>query len=185
MRMFIAIPLSAQATAELSALSLQLRSGTDSFRWSAPESWHITLQFLGNISEEQYTCIVSRLSDLHLPNISITFGAFGFFERAGIFYVDVCNTERLKTLQQTITAATGLCGCTAEDRPYHPHITLARIKGKQDIHALARLKAIIPRTPPFTTFRAETFILYESFTGPSGSRYEARESFAFNNIEAP
>ena len=183
--MFIAIPLSAQATSELSALSMQLRSGNDSLRWSAPESWHITLQFLGNISQDQYTCIVSRLDDLHLPNISITLGSFGFFERAGIFYVDVRNTERLTTLQQAITAATGPCGCIAENRPYHPHITLARSKGKRGIHDMASLKARIPHTPPFTSFVPENFLLYESFTGPSGARYEIRERFAFNNIDAP
>ena len=185
MRMFIAIPLSEQVTAELSALSMQLRSRDNSMRWSAPESWHITLQFLGNISQDQYTCVVSRLSELHSPNISITLRSFGFFERAGIFYIDVQNTKPLLALQQSVTAATAVCGLTVENWPYHPHITLARSKGKQGIKALNQLKVRLPRSPRFTSFVAESFLLYESFTGPPGPRYEVRERFTFNNIESP
>lgn len=184
MRLFIGIPLSPETRDELSRLVMKLHSREDSLRWSAPESWHVTLQFLGNTSQDQYACIVARLIKLRLPPISIALESFGFFERAGIFYVGVQTTEKLVALQQAITAATANCGFTPEDRVYRPHITLARRKGKQGIQALARLKGRIPRVPRFTSFLAETFLLYESFTEPSGSRYEVRESFAFNNIEA-
>lgn len=185
MRLFIGIPLSAETMDELSQLVMRLHTGEDSLRWSAPASWHITLQFLGNTSQDQYACIVSQLMKLHFPPISIALESFGFFERAGIFYIGVKPTEKLVTLQQTITAATAICGFSPENRRYHPHITLARSKGKHGIRAMTRLKTKIPREYRFNSFRAETFLLYESFTDPSGSRYEVRETFAFNNIQAP
>lgn len=184
MRLFIGIPLSDEATRELLNLSMKLHSRDDSLRWSTPESWHITLQFLGNTSQEQYGCIVDRLIELRYPPISISLEPFGFFERVGIFYVGINTTGKLLALQQAITAATAPCGFIAENRPYHPHITLARSKGKQGIKALNQLKARLPRAPRFTSFVAESFLLYESFTAPSGSRYEVRERFALNKIES-
>ncbi len=61
MRLFAGIPIAAAVIDELSAVSLRLRSSTDGLRWSAPESWHITLQFLGSTGQEQYDCTVARL----------------------------------------------------------------------------------------------------------------------------
>ncbi|MGH9588438.1 MAG: RNA 2',3'-cyclic phosphodiesterase [Acidobacteriaceae bacterium] len=179
MRLFIGIPLSAETSNELSQISMRLQSREGGLRWSAPESWHITLQFLGNSSHEQYDCVVPRLKELRLPAVSITLESLGFFARAGIFYVEVRNTKELAHLEKSVIVATAPCGFTAEDRPYHPHITLARGKGKQSAQALTRLKTRIPRAPRFTSFLADNFLLYESFTEPSGSRYEVRESFAF------
>lgn len=183
MRLFIGMPLSDEATRALSQLTMRLRSRDDGWRWSAPESWHITLQFLGNTSQEQCACIVALLRELHLPSVSIIPESFGFFARAGIFYLEVRSTEPIIALQQSVTAATAPCGFIAENRPYQPHVTLARIKGKHGIHSLSRLKAQLPLAPHFTSFLAEDFLLYESFTDLAGSRYQVRERFAFNNIE--
>ncbi len=184
MRLFIGIPLPAETSNELLQLSMRLRSREDSLRWSAPESWHITLQFLGNTTQEQYTSIMARLAALRCPPVSIALESFGFFERTGIFYLGVRITRTLLKLQQAITTATAPCSFLAEDRPYHPHITLARTRGKQGVGTLNKLRLRLPRAPRFTSFLAQHFILYESFTGPAGSQYEVRHRFAFNNIGA-
>jgi RNA 2',3'-cyclic 3'-phosphodiesterase len=62
MRLFVGIPLAPAVVEELSAIALRLQAKDDGLRWSAPESWHITLQFLGNTAE--YECIVARLHEL-------------------------------------------------------------------------------------------------------------------------
>lgn len=174
MRLFVGIPLAAAVIEELSATSLRLQSKEDGLRWSAPESWHITLQFLGNTPE--YDCIVERLRELRSPPVPIQLEGLGFFERAGIFFAGVGLTPELQVLQQRVTAATGLCGFIPETRPYHPHITLARSKGKA-AHRLRELKRRIHREPTFSSFVAEEFVLYESLTRPTGSQYEIHERF--------
>ncbi len=73
-------------------------------------------------------------------------------------------TPELEALQQRVTAATGGCGFVPETRPYHPHITLARSKGKR-ADGLRELKSRIHREPRFTGFVAEGFVLYESILG--------------------
>jgi 2'-5' RNA ligase len=88
-------------------------------------------------------------------------------------------TPQLATLQEHVTAATGLCGFVPETRPYHPHITLARSK-KKGARGLRDLQNRIHRDPVFTHFVAETIALYESLVRPGGSHYEIRERFSLN-----
>jgi len=174
MRLFVGIPLTSTVIEELSAISMRLQSHADGLRWSAPESWHITLQFLGNT--QQHECIVIQLRELRLPALRIQLEGLGFFDGAGIFFAGVSLTPELEALQQRVTAATGLCGFIPETRPYHPHITLARSKAKGG-RGLRELKGKIHRDPRFSGFLADGFVLYESVPGPRGSRYEVRDRF--------
>lgn len=149
----------------------------DGLRWSMPESWHITLQFLGSTSDTQYECVVARLRELHSAPLPIELDVLGFFDRAGIFFAGVTLTSELLALQQQVTAATIPCGFILEDRPYRPHITLARSKGRRNAVGLEALKTKIRHQPKFSRFVAEEFLLYESFTRPTGSQYETRGRF--------
>ncbi|HEX5236775.1 MAG TPA: RNA 2',3'-cyclic phosphodiesterase [Silvibacterium sp.] len=177
MRLFIGIPLAATVTNELSSVSLRLRSTENGLRWSAPETWHITLQFLGNTTADQHACIVDHLRELRFRPLSIQFDSVGFFDRAGVFFAAVALTPELLSLQQRVVTASSLCGFSPETRPYHPHITLARTKGKGGKQSLVKLKNSIRTQPHFTSFSAEEFVLYESFLKPSGSQYIIRDRF--------
>jgi RNA 2',3'-cyclic 3'-phosphodiesterase len=181
MRLFVGVPLADEVIEELSAVSMRLHSSEDGLRWSAPESWHITLQFLGSTSE--YECIVARLGELSLPPLPVHLEELGFFERAGVFFAGVRLTSELGALQQRVTAATGLCGFVPETRPYHPHITLARSKSK-GVTAIRALKGRIHREPRFSGFVAEEFVLYQSVPGAKGSHYEIRERFPFSGVRS-
>jgi 2'-5' RNA ligase len=177
MRLFVGIPLAAAVIGELSATVARLQSDGDGLRWAAPESWHVTLQFLGNAGREECDCAVARLRELRLPSVPIQLEGLGLFDQAGILVVAVKVTPELLLLQGRVTAATRLCGFVPETRPYQPHITLARGKGQGQRRGILELKAAIGRQPNFTGFVAEEFLLYESFLGPAGSRYEIRERF--------
>ena len=83
-------------------------------------------------------------------------------------------------MQQRVAAATAFCGFASEARPYQPHITLARSKGKDQGQGLSKLNAGIIHQPKFTSFVAGEFLLYESSLGAGGSRYEIRERFPLN-----
>ncbi len=184
MRLFVGIPLIAPVIDELAAISIRLQSNGDGLRWSMPESWHITLQFLGNGSQLQYECIVARLRELRSPPVPVELAEVGFFDRAGIFFAGVNLTRELVALQRNVTEATRHCGFTPEDRPYRPHITLARSKGKVGTLGLVTLKTRIRRQPNFTRFVADRFAVYESFTRPTGSHYEIREDFRLDGRSA-
>jgi len=175
MRLFVGIPLAAEVAAELSNVVQRLRRKDDGLRWTAPESWHITLQFLGEATPEQYACLAARLAELSASPVPVRLGNPDFFLRSGVFVVGVETTPQLLALERLVIAVTRPCGFEAESRPYHPHITLARAKGGR--HSLPELKSRIQRQPSFSGFTAHAFHLYESFLKPGGARYEVRKSF--------
>lgn len=175
MRLFIGIPLDPSAAGELAVLTGRLKSTNDGLRWSAEAGWHITLQFLGRTTAEQYGCVTAVLRQIRHAAFEVQLDPPGFFDRAGVFFVGVRLSPPLTTLQAQVVAATTPCGFIPEDRPYHPHITLAREKGGH--RALRTLKSRIPAEVRFSSFRAREFLLYESLPGPGGSRYDVRERF--------
>jgi RNA 2',3'-cyclic 3'-phosphodiesterase len=177
MRLFIGIPMAPDAIDALETLVRSLRSAGDGLRWSSPESWHITLQFLGETSEETYRCVVTQLRKVRFPKVPVQLGGTGFFERAGVFFAGVSVSVEMFGLEKSVLAATAQCGFIAEDRPFHPHVTLARAKGVTRMNALRRLKQRVKENARFPTFAATEFLLYEVFLGAGGSRYEVREHF--------
>jgi 2'-5' RNA ligase len=185
LRLFIGIPLAAATASDLAAAVHRLRSKAppEMLRWSAPGSWHITLQFLGSTTLQQYECVTAHLRELHHLPIQIRLATLDTFDRAGILFVDIPVTSELLALQQAVSAATAPCGFTPEMRPYHPHITLARRKGKGGGRELRNLKLQIDPPPHFSSFTAENFVLYESIATSEGSRYESRDSFSLGDFK--
>jgi RNA 2',3'-cyclic 3'-phosphodiesterase len=177
MRLFIGIPLAAEAREALERLAQTLRSANDNLRWSSPETWHITLQFLGETTLERYGCVAQHLGAIKAPAVPVWLHGTGFFDRAGVFFAGVNVSPDLRRLERLVVAATAHCGITAEDRPYHPHVTLVRVKGADRVHALRKIKDRVKSEVDFPAFTAQEFLLYESFTNSDGARHEVRERF--------
>lgn len=177
MRLFVAIALAPGVVTALERLSRSLQSAGDSLRWTSPETWHITLQFLGEVPNENYDSLVEHLRGIRSPRISIRLEGTGFFDRAGVFFAGIEVSPDLRQLERFVVAATSSCGVVAEDRPYHPHITLARAKGDDRVHALRSLKSRAKTDLTLSQFTAREFLLYQSFLGPEGARHEIRERF--------
>ena len=177
MRLFIGIPLAGEVLAEIATQVAELQRGGENLRWSAPETWHITLQFLGDADGGQLQRLKASLAELHSPPPPIRLGALGTFERAGVLFVGVDARPELAALQQQVVAATATCGFVPEERPFHPHITLARAKGRRKFRGLPAPRSLRENPPGFTPFEAREFLLYESFPGEDGSRYEVRARF--------
>ena len=183
MRLFIGIALAEEAQAALNAVRERLgrfSSDESELRWPEPESWHVTLQFLGQTSEEQARCVMEELATVRAERVPVRIDGLGFFERAGVFLAGLALTPELLALQQKVVAATRGCGFVPEDRAYRPHITLARTKGRAGARALGALRKAVEknRVDVRAEFVAGEFVLYESFPGPEGSRYEVRARWA-------
>jgi 2'-5' RNA ligase len=178
MRLFVGLPLAFEVLKELSEAVSRLKAPNDHLRWTTPESWHITLQFLGNTDQKHFNCVLSRLAEVHAAPVQVRLGELGFFDRAGVFFADVVPTADLAGLAGQVAEATGRCGFVAEKRPYHPHITLARAKGEERGRPLRALHDRTPHGARFTGFTATEFLLYESHTRPDGAEFEVRGRFA-------
>jgi 2'-5' RNA ligase len=179
MRLFIGIALPPQISSRISTFTASLPPLPAALRWTPPAQWHITLQFLGAANESQYAAVNQRLSQIASPPVPISIHGADFFHRAGIFYLAVAVSPELLALHQQIAAAMHQCGFPSEDRPYSPHITLARARNRPSSAAFTPLQTALRTAPApsFGAFIAHEFLLYESFTAPAGSRYEVRARF--------
>jgi 2'-5' RNA ligase len=177
MRLFIGIALAPEIVHALADVRSRFESPAADLRWPSPQTWHVTLQFLGQTSKEQQACVIENLRTVRAAQVPVRIQGLGFFDRAGVFWAGVALTPELLALQQFVTAAMRNCGFVPEARAYSPHITLARTKGRAK--ALDPLKKVLERTniDLKTEFTAEEFLLYESIPGLQGSRYEVRERF--------
>jgi 2'-5' RNA ligase len=181
MRLFVAVPLPEETTRELAATVERMRRRPDAgeLRWSPPESWHITLQFLGNAGDEEYACLVERLHGVRAAPMKILPEKLGAFGKVGILYAGVKPTPELLELERKVSSATNGCGFAREDRPYRPHITLARRRGRGGRDGIASAAERNREMAAFRGFMAKEFALYESFLG-GAARYEIRERFSLS-----
>lgn len=177
MRLFVGIPLPSPVIEALDSVQRSLRGAGDGLRWSSPETWHITLQFLGECSAETSECVIERLAGIRSPRVPVALKDTGIFDRAGVFWAGVEVSTELRQLGKQVAAAIGQCGFTAEDRPYHPHVTLARAKGDDRVSVLRKLQGRARQDFEFPRFIATEFLLYESFLGPGGTKHEVRRRF--------
>jgi 2'-5' RNA ligase len=166
MRLFIGLPILAELANALArhARTIPLAKA----RWTAPENYHLTLVFLGEVAEQRLPSIENELKELDLSPFPMRLTNLNIFPRAGVLIAEVDRTHRLLQLQAQIVSRMARCGFVPEERPYHPHITLARFHGPLRLSDGQRtLSSSLRRT-----FNADTINLYRSNLSPNGPHYE-------------
>jgi 2'-5' RNA ligase len=132
-RLFTAIELDSRARAQVvleqQRLARQLQD--EALRWVHPEHMHLTLVFLGEIAAERAERIEGTMSgDVGLPSFLIELGGLGVFPPRGaprILWLGVRRGAAAVTaLQRQIALRLKELDVPLEDRPFHPHLTLAR-----------------------------------------------------------
>jgi 2'-5' RNA ligase len=175
-RSFIAIELPDAVRRQLEFLALELKKSDAPVGWTRPEGIHLTLKFLGNVSPELIEQIkpvmaeiASRTAPMHLQPAGC--GAFPTIKQPRVIWVGLGGESGpLIQLQKQVETAMVPFGFQPEDRPFRPHLTLGRVKGRQ--HMLSLQQILLARRE----FTAEAFdvtelVLYKSELRPDGARY--------------
>lgn len=133
-RCFVAIPLDRHTKAQLSRVQTDLRATGIHAGWPSAKNFHLTLKFLGDISEQALPDMKSILSEAVRDKacFNITFNRLGVFpnsHRPKIIWVgpDKPNPE-LITLQQDIDSKLNAGFHFAKEKNFAPHITLSRVR---------------------------------------------------------
>jgi len=179
MRLFIGIDLPPEVIANLEGLLQRLKPSAQ-INWSPPRNLHITTKFIGEWPEERMAELKSALAMLPArPPINIAIQKLGFFPNPHaprVFWAGIHAGDDLASLARETEEALAPLGIAKEQRPYSPHLTLARIKtpGKQPalLQAVAKLPSL-----DFGSFVAGRFYLYQSRTAPTGSVYTKLAEF--------
>ena len=134
LRTFLAVDLSPGIRQALAQLQAELRGKLPKVNWVRPESIHLTLKFLGDIEYSLVDRLRGVLEPLGKEQSSFTtdvqsVGVFPFVQKPRILWVGLTGEiQPLLHLVSKIEEALEPLGFAPEARPYHPHLTVARIK---------------------------------------------------------
>ena len=178
MRIFVAVEPDDAARAALAKLTSALRERSPeaarAWRWVPPENVHITLHFLGEISEERTGALISGLGpELDLPAFDVDVDQLGQVPPAGrprVLWAAVgAGRDALESLQQATGARLAAQGFPSDDRPFVPHLTLARFRDGSR-RGRGQLPVLEPFAPVRWPVRAVTVLRSHLSDGPA--RYE-------------
>ena len=180
MRAFIAIEVPADIQSELAAIQQDLKSVTNSARWVAPESIHLTLKFIGETPEHRIPEIDAALIGLTWKPFSVSVRGIGFFPGTRSPRVVWAGLEApsMEGLAQQIDTRMERLGFEKEKRAFRPHITLARAKDMR-IHSSLVTAAEKYEEHNFGSFTADRFYLIQSTLKPSGAVYHRLKEYLF------
>jgi len=180
MRAFVAIDLPESIRAVLRHKQTAFRSVSLGARWTQPEGIHLTLKFLGEISDGKVREVSERLRTLGpFEPFAIRVAGFGFFpdgRRPRVFWVGIEESAGLNRLAEQVDKATEAIGFAREERPFRPHLTLARFREPQ---AQPALQAAISGQSELELgdFEVSEFFLFESKLSPQGAAYRKVDRF--------
>lgn len=143
-------------------------------RWVAPDRAHLTLRFLGGASRAQLDDLDPLLRETGARSAPITFapsgtGAFPGWKRPRVLWVGLDDGDASQRLASEVEDHARAVGFAAEERRFHPHITLGRVKGRRGLdQVIGAIRQWNPTTPAETI---DEMILYASELTPSGSCY--------------
>lgn len=185
MRAFIAIDLPEAIHAALREKQATFRAVCPQANWARPEGIHLTLKFLGEISEVQVKQVSDALSALgQFEAFEIEVKGFGFFpdaRRPRVFWAGLEAPPALAELAARVETALGALGFPREPRPFTPHLTLARFKIPRPQTALQKLLeqevGTVGEPPLLGRFGVSEFFLFESKLSPRGAEYSKRARF--------
>lgn len=132
MRLFVAVVPPRPVLLELRAALTTLPHTDGNLRWRHPESWHITLTFLGEVPRETLPELTERLARAasRATPMELSVAGGGQFDSRVLWAGVQGDRDRLGRLSETVAAAARRCRLKIDDRPYRPHVTLARVRGE-------------------------------------------------------
>lgn len=183
LRLFIGLRVSMATLARLTevrdALARDAESADVAVRWLAPASYHVTLGFLGWSRPEVIEAVRDRVGAAlaGVRGFSIQargLGAFPSVDAARVVWAGFEESRPLGDLAARVRDAAGSLGFEAEARPFHPHVTLGRIRKVADLSGLLVRYA----EQSFSGTSVDSVILFESIMKSSGSEYVERASWS-------
>jgi RNA 2',3'-cyclic 3'-phosphodiesterase len=189
MRLFVGIDIEPEIRERLARFVDGVQGFAPDARWVRPETFHVTLKFIGEVAELKVDSVKSALASVRGTATQISFRGAGFFptpRSARVFWIGIEADDNLRALAASVdTALSGATslGIEPERQPYTPHLTLARAsqrssrsphqKPRPGGRAFERLQeklGALP-APDFGTMTAREFFLFESKLSPAGARY--------------
>jgi len=194
MRIFIGIDLDPEVRGHIARFLEGVQGFAPDAKWVRPESLHVTLKFVGEQAPERVEAITERLRRIEHSVLEIRTVGYGFFPTAKaprVFWIGIQGGTQLAALAESIDVAVAELGIPREDRPFSPHLTLARGGGGRSSGSPKWRKGDGPNATfavlekrlaamgelDFGAMTAREFILYQSQLSRGGSKYTRLQRF--------
>ena len=151
------------------------------FRWQEEEQLHLTLRFVGEIERQVANDLADALGRVRAELFAIRISGVGRFEQrnSGALWAGVQPKEPLAALAGKVERVCQATGLEPEHRAFHPHITLARWKGRRtrEVRSFLERRRGLVSEP----FEVDAFILFESRLSRHGPHYKEVASYALRD----
>ncbi|TBW59615.1 RNA 2',3'-cyclic phosphodiesterase [Marinobacter halodurans] len=182
LRLFVGLELPDDIRQALTALRSELKGA----RWQTAEQIHLTLSFIGNVDDDCLPLVYDALYGLRLEPFKLTVSGVGLFgspQYPKNLWAGVIEREPLIALHEGIHERLSGFNVASQERGFHPHVTLARFRGRRTRQYAARQDKREPAQslnrflehyghlalPPFGVHHVS---LFSSTQRPEGSHYQ-------------
>jgi RNA 2',3'-cyclic 3'-phosphodiesterase len=180
MRLFVAVDIDDRTRGgvaraiDVLRTALEAAQSTARVSWVAPDRLHLTLQFIGQVSEDTAAAIEARLGpSFELPAFEMRLGSIGTFPPGGRPRVVWLGLDRgadaLAALHEEVQRRLADVPFRRESRAFSPHLTLARFKHGGTRDDVERISRVALRPAGGCTIDHVT--LYQSRLSPRGPTY--------------
>jgi 2'-5' RNA ligase len=181
MRLFIAATLPIDVAEALEHVVAKVRGQLGPASWVSPQAQHVTFAFIGTQMEDAVATISAALAHRLAPVAAFDarLEGAGFFpsrSRARVAWCSVTPRDPLMAIATVVRERLAVAGIPFDEKPFHPHLTLARLKGSWPAASIAAFENAI------NSFESPLFpiahvMLYESRLSPLGATHTVLESY--------
>jgi 2'-5' RNA ligase len=185
-RSFVALLLDDGVREAVATVVERLRPLCSAVAWVPARNLHLTLQFLGDQSEERLEEAEAALAEAAAASapVEVTYhgiGAFPGLERPRILWVGLAEGAlETRRLQARVADALAARGFPREERPWHPHLTIGRVhderRWRREAGPPLRAALMQAAGTTFGSQRVAEVALMGSDLSPTGARYTVRRA---------
>jgi len=183
MRLFVAVNFDARVRDLIAGAIDAFPVDLPPWRWSKPDTWHLTLKFLGEIPDTDVALISRCLEGVAARHrtFELAVGEFGGFPslrrpRVLMFKVGKGAGELEALAAEIDQTLLDVAGIPKESKRFRAHATIARVKNRLDPSVTDRLASVSPLVGAIQT--VGSIDLMKSELRPQGARYECLKAFA-------
>lgn len=175
LRTFFAVDTPQHIKMKMLEVQSLLKESNADVKWESLEKFHITIKFLGDVFENVLAEMTQKLREALKRNKPFTLsyqdvGCFPNLKNPRVVWIGCENPDgELLNIKNEIDNVTVPYGFPMEERKFHPHITLGRVKGNHNMRELVeKLKTVQFASEPVT---ADEILVMKSDLKPTGSVY--------------
>jgi RNA 2',3'-cyclic 3'-phosphodiesterase len=191
LRAFLGVSLPLDLCRKVAGFQQELQNSLPTVNWVRPESIHLTLKFLGNMTPPMVERLLAAIEPVRKHQAPLTLqvqglGVFPDVRHPRILWTGCTgDIPSLLTMVTQIEQALEPLGFSPEEKPYHPHLTLARIRhDSSKVGGRLRQSGLLEQSQDLGVLPIERITLFRSDLSRSGAEYTPLWAVSLNKDQS-